>query len=75
MIEFPADMPVTSPVPVPIAATAGVSLDHVPPVVVLVQSCDAPVHIGVIPVIVCVMGAVIVTVLVAVLTQPPIVTE
>jgi len=68
-------MPATSPVPASTVATAGELLVQVPPVVVLIHDCEAPMHIGVIPVIVCVMGAVIATVLVAVLTQPPTVTE
>lgn len=56
-------------------ATAGVSLDHVPPDVVLVHVSEEPIQTGVAPVIVCVTGAEIVTVFVAVLTHPPMVTE
>jgi hypothetical protein len=75
MTDVPADTPVTKPLAAPTVATAGFALDHVPPVVVLVQICDEPVQIGVVPVIVCAIGAVIVTVFVAVLTQPPTVIE
>jgi len=57
----------------PTAAIPGDPLVHVPPEVVLVQVCDEPVQIGVVPVIVCGTGAVIVTVFDAVLTQPPVV--
>jgi len=49
--EVPALTPVTTPLEVPTAATAGVSLVHVPPVVVLVQVCEEPIQIGVVPVI------------------------
>jgi len=73
--DVPAETPVTTPFDDPTVATAGASLVHVPPEVVLVQVCDDPIHTGVIPVMVCTKGAVTVTVLVAVLTQPPIVTE
>jgi len=52
---------------------AGVPLIHVPPVVVLVQVTVEPSHIGEVPVIVCGTGAVTVTALVAILTQPPVV--
>jgi len=53
---------------------AGVPLVQVPPVVVLVQVAEIPSHIGEVPVIVCGTGEVTVTVFVAVLVQPPIVT-
>jgi hypothetical protein len=66
---------VTIPVAAPTVATAGVALDQVPPAVVLVQFAVEPIHIGVVPVIVCGVGALTVTVCVAVFTQPPIVTE
>jgi len=59
----------------PTAAIPGVPLVHVPPVVVLVQVWEEPVQTGVIPVMVCDTGAVIVTVFVAVFTQPPRETE
>jgi hypothetical protein len=52
-----------------------VALVHVPPGVVLVQTAVEPTHKGVVPVIVCAIGAVIVTVFVAVLTHPPTFTE
>ena len=67
--------PVTTPVPEPTVATAGVPLVQVPPPVVLVHVWLEPIHIGVAPVIVCAVGPDIVTVWVAVLTQPPVVTE
>jgi len=73
--DVPAETPVTTPFDDPTVATAGASLDHVPPVVVLVQVCDDPVQTGVMPVMVCTTGAVTVTVFVPVLTQPPMVTE
>ena len=73
--DVPALMPVTKPVAKPTVATAGVALVHVPPGVVLVHTAVAPIHKGVVPVIVCAIGAVTVTVLFAVLTQPPTVTE
>ena len=75
MIEVPAVKPVIKPVDDPAVATAIVPLAHVPPVVVLVHVCAEPIQIGVVPVIVCTIGAVIVTVFVAVLTHPPTLTE
>ena len=64
-------IPVTTPLVAPTTAMPGVSLDQVPPVVVLLHVCEKPTHIGVVPVIDWAIGAVIVTVLVAVLTHPP----
>ena len=72
MTEVPAVTPVTTPVPEPTVATAGVPLVQVPPPVVLVQVWFDPIHIGVVPVIVWATGADIVTVFVAVLTQAPV---
>jgi len=71
----PAVTPVSSPDAASIVATAGVSLVHVPPDVVLVHVSEEPIQTGVAPVIVCATGAEIVTVFVAVLTHPPVVTE
>ena len=73
--EVPAVTPVTKPLETSTVATAGVALDHVPPVVVLVHVAVVPSHNGVVPVIVWAVGAIIVTVCVAVLTQLPTVTE
>mgnify|MGYP006910069263 CR=1 FL=1 len=70
----PALTPVMTPEEVPIVATPEEALFHVPPLVVLVQAAVEPTHTGVVPVMVCVIGAEIVTVLVAVLTQAPEVT-
>ena len=71
-MEVPADTPVTKPVTASTVATAGVALDQAPPAVVLVQVAVPPtLHNGVVPVMVCAIGAVTVTVLVVVLTQPP----
>jgi len=50
-------------------------LAHVPPLVVPDQVCEEPIHIGVVPVIICAIGAVIVTVRVAVFIHPPTITE
>ena len=75
IVAVPADMPVTEPFDDPTVAMAVAELVQVPPVVVLVHIWDEPTQIGVIPVIVCVIGAVIATVFVPVLTQPPVVTE
>jgi len=75
MVAFPADTPVTVPFEAPTVATAVDELVHVPPLVVLVHVWDEPTHIGVVPVIVCAIGAVMVTVCVAVLTHPPMATE
>ena len=62
--------------PAPTVATAGVALVQVPPAVVLVHVAVPPIHKGVVPVIVCAIGSVIVTVFVAVFKQPPdVVTE
>jgi hypothetical protein len=72
--DVPAVNPVTKPVAGSTVATAGVALDHTPPAVVLVQVSLLPIHNGDTPVIVCTIGAVIVTVFVAVFTQPPVVT-
>lgn len=73
MTDVPGFNPVTNPLVVPTAAIPGDPLDHVPPGVVPVQVCDEPVQIGVVPVMDCGTGAVIVTVFDAVLTQPPVV--
>jgi len=73
--EVPADTPVTKPVDASTVATDGVPLVHVPPVVVLFHVAEPPTHNGVVPVIVWATGAVIVTDLLAVFTQPPTVTE
>lgn len=73
IVAVPADTPVTVPVDNPTEAIAVAELVHAPPVVVLVHVCDEPIQIGVVPVIVWVIGAVMVTVFVAVLTQPPVV--
>ncbi len=50
--DVPALMAVTRPVAAPTVATAGVALVQVPPGVVLVQTAVAPIHKGVVPVIV-----------------------
>jgi len=52
MTAFPADMPATRPEDVPTVAMAGLSLVHVPPVVVLVHVCEDPMQMGVVPLIV-----------------------
>jgi len=52
MTDVPAVNPVTRPLPAPTAAIPGIELIHVPPEVVLVQVCDEPIQIGVIPVMV-----------------------
>ena len=57
------------------AAMAGKELDHVPPEVVLVQVAVDPEQSGFVPEIIWATGAVMVTAFVAVLTQPPILTE
>jgi len=75
MTAVPAEIPVTTPFEAPTAAIPGVLVVHVPPVVVLDHVWEEPIHIGVVPEIVCGTGAVMVTVLVAVLTHPPTVTE
>jgi len=75
IVAVPADTPVTVPFDEPTVAIDVAELVHVPPVVVLVQVWEEPIQIGVVPVIVCVTGAVMVTVFVAVLTQPFTVTE
>jgi len=67
----PALIPVTKPVDASIVAIEGSELDHVPPLVVLVQIAVKPSHMGEVPVIVWGTGAVMVTVCEAVLTQPP----
>ena len=72
--DVPAETPVTNPVASTVA-TDGVALVQVPPVVVPVQVAVEPMHNGVVPVIVWATGAVIVTDLLAVFTQPPMVTE
>jgi hypothetical protein len=73
--DVPAVTPVTDPVAALTVATAGVALLHVPPAVVLVHIPELPIHKGDTPVMVWAIGAVIVTVFVVVLTQPPTVTE
>jgi len=75
MVEVPAEIPVTVPFDDPTVATVVAELVQEPPVVVLVHVWDEPIHIGVVPVMVCAVGAVIVTVFVAVFTHPPTVTE
>ena len=55
-------------------AMAGVALVHVPPEEVLVQVWDDPMQTGVIPVMVCAMGSVMVTIFVPTFAHPPIVT-
>jgi len=62
-------------VPAPTVATPGVPLVQVPPPVVLVHVAVPPIHNGVVPEMVCAIGAVIVTVFVAVFVQPPVTTE
>jgi len=52
-------------------AIAGTELDQAPPVEVLVHVADDPIHKGDVPLIVCKIGAEMVMVLVAVLTQLP----
>jgi len=49
IVDVPADTPVISPVEDPTVATEVAELDHVPPVVVLVQVWDEPIHTGVVP--------------------------
>ena len=73
--DVPAAMPVTRPVDGSTVALAGVALDQLPPAVVLDQVSVDPIHKGVVPLMVWAIGAVTVTVLVVVLTQPPTVTE
>jgi len=73
MTDVPGFNPVTNPLVAPTAAIPGDPLVHVPPEVVLVHVWDEPVQIGVVPVMVCETGVVIVTVFDAVLTQPPVV--
>jgi len=73
-MDVPAVTPVTKPLAALTVATAGVALLHTPPAVVLVHVSVLPIHNGDTPVIVCAIGAVIVTVFVAVLTHPPTVT-
>ena len=63
-----------TPVEGSMVATEVVALDHVPPVVVLDHVAELPCQIGVVPVIVCGVSAVMVTSLVAVFTQPLTVT-
>jgi len=74
MTDVPAAVPLTIPEEAPTVATAGLSLVHVPPDVVLVHVCEEPIHIGVAPVMVWATGTVMVTTLVPVLTHPPVVT-
>ena len=71
----PDATPVTTPLAEPTVAIPVLLLDHVPPLVVLLHVADDPLQITVDPAIVCGVGAVIVTVFVAVLTQPLTVTE
>lgn len=73
MTDVPAVNPVTRPLPAPTAAIPGIELDHVPPDVVDAHVVEDPTHKGVVPVMVWFSGAVMVTVFVAVLTQPPVV--
>ena len=61
IVAVPADTPVTTPVDDPTVATAVAADDQVPPLVVLVHVWDEPIHIGVIPEIVWVIGLPIVT--------------
>jgi hypothetical protein len=68
MVDVPAVMPVTSPVVLPIVATAGVALLHVPPPMASLSVLVAPTHIPVMPV----MGAVALTVMVLVAIHVPI---
>jgi len=75
MTEVPAAIACTRPDEFPTVAMDGAPLVHVPPDVVLVQVCDSPIQMGVEPEMVCAVGAVMVTVLVAVLMQAPMVTE
>jgi len=76
ILDVPADTPVTRPVPAFTAATPGIPLYQVPPLLVLAQGAVDPIHKGVCPVIVCDVGIFTVTVRVAVFTQtPPVVTE
>jgi len=63
------------PVDASTVAMAGVALVHVPPEEVLVQVWDDPMQTGVIPVMVCGIGAVMVTIFEAVLVHPSMVTE
>jgi len=72
---FPAEIPVIFPVEILAEAIPGVLLDHEPPVVVDVHIDEDPMHNGVVPLMDCVTGEVIVTVFVAVLTHPPSETE
>ena len=62
IVAVPADMPVTVPFDDPTVAIDAAELDHVPPVVVLVQVWDEPMQIGVVPDIFWVIGFPIVTV-------------
>lgn len=75
MTDVPAATPFNKPVDDPMVATPVDELVQVPPLVVLVHNAEELIHIGVVPEIVCAIGAVIVTSFVAVLTQPPMVTE
>ena len=72
--DVPAFKPVNIPLFSPMAAIPGESLAHVPPDVVLVHSTVVPMHTGFVPVMVCTTGEVTVTVVDAVLIQPPSVT-
>ena len=71
----PALTPETRPVEAPTVATAGAEPVQVPPLVVPVHTAEEPTHKGEVPVIVCDIGAFMVTAFVAVLTQAPVVTE
>jgi len=73
--EEPAVTPVTTPVVEPTVAIPAAELVQKPPGVVDIQAGEEPIQIGVIPIIVCAIGAVTVTVFVAVFTHPSIVTE
>ena len=71
--DVPTAIPVTKPVDASMVALDGVPLDQVPPIVELVHVAVPPIHNGVVPVMVCAVGAVIVTVFVAVFIQLPVV--
>jgi len=71
----PATTPDNKPLAALIVAVAGEELVHVPPLVVLVQVAVEPTHRGVVPFIVCAVGAETLTVLVAVFIHPLIDTE
>jgi len=74
IIAVPADIPTISPVIDPANAIDGTELVHVPPPVVAVQVVVEPIQIGVVPLIVCAIGAETETVFDAVFKHPPTVT-